>query len=311
MLPLFDENPTRRMPLATFLLIGLSVAIHVAANLGPTSQPVTLVDDTPSNNSEAAGVRELPNDLRFALEWGAIPCEVTQGRPLNASEISDTYYETGDPTSCDAASPIEPVFAGKRVNAAVVLSIFLHDGWFHLALNMLFLWVFGNNIEDRLGPVLFLGFYLLSGVLGTLAYIVAQASGTVAILGASGAVAGIMGSYLVWYPDAPIRTLVFLVVVDIRARWFLGTWFALQFFTWRSPGSWVAHVAGFVFGVIFGRLVRKFYPRLANRRSALRAESERSESQRQLRWDPTGGAGHGPYPHLDEVWDEPHHERYS
>lgn len=309
MLPLFDENPTRRPAVATFLLIGLSLGLHLVSNFGPSPESATLVDVNPIAGSDQVSIQELPNDLRFALQWGAIPCEVRQQRPLNESEIAATYYSTGDATACDPNGPTNPVFAGKRVLSAIVFSIFLHDGWFHLALNMLFLWVFGNNIEDRLGPILFLGFYLLSGMVGTLAYITAVGSGTVAILGASGAVAGVMGSYLVWYPDAPIRTLVFLVLVDIRARWFLGMWFAIQFFTWRVPGSWIAHVAGFVFGVICGRLVRTFYPRLADRRFGLQS-GRRSQQSEHVSWDRTGGAGHGPYPHLDEVWDEPHHDFY-
>ncbi len=292
MLPLFDENPTRKRPLVTVLLMAISIGVFLAGSFDDAPKPTTLA---------GGGSEELlAEELRFPLEWGAIPCEVSQGRPLTASEVADTYYgASSDPTACDAASTEPAVFPDKPFRAAILFSIFLHDGLFHLALNMLFLWVFGNNVEDRLGHVAFALFYLLAGIVGTMVYIAFQPAGTVAILGASGAVAGVMGSYLVWYPDAPIRTLVFLVLVDIRARWFLGGWFALQFFTWSGPGAWIAHVAGFVFGVIFGRLVRKFQPRIRLR-----------PGQRLPRWDRTGGAGHGPYPHLDEVWDEPHHERY-
>ena len=160
--------------------------------------------------------------------------------------------------------------------------------------------MFGNNVEDRLGHAPYLCFYLLAGIVGTGVYMSAVPDGTVPILGASSAVAGVMGSYLVWYPDAPIRTLVFLVLVDVRARWFLAGWFGLQFFTWSGPGAWIAHVAGFAFGVLAGRLVRKYQPRLRLRPGQVFG-----------RWDRTGGAGHGPYPHLDEVWNEPHHERYG
>ncbi|MGI9595094.1 MAG: rhomboid family intramembrane serine protease [Acidimicrobiales bacterium] len=276
----------------TLLLIGVSIAVYLIVAVGPAPEPVGFVDvDTD---------REVPAKLTPALEWAAIPCEVVQGRPLTTSEVSATYYESGEPYACDAASEGPPVFADKRVRAAVVFSMFLHDGLFHLGLNMLFLWVFGNNIEDRLGHVAFLIFYLVAGIVATGTYIAFQSSSTVAILGASGAVAAVMGSYLVWYPDAPIRTLVFLVLVDIRARWFLGTWFAIQFFTWTGPGAWIAHVAGFVVGVAFGRLFRRFQPRLRLR-----------PGQRAPAWDQTGGAGHGPYPHLDEVWLEPHHEQYE
>jgi membrane associated rhomboid family serine protease len=322
-----------------------------------TSTSAATPTSTATSNSTATRTQVLPPELAFALEWGAIPCEVIQRRPLTEREIAATFYQDGDPTACHegadsvgeqnaAGADSAAIFPAKRVLAAIVFSIFLHDGWFHLGLNMLFLWVFGNNIEDRLGPVLFLAFYVVSGVVGTVAYVAGVADGTVAILGASGAVAGVMGSYLVWYPDAPIRTLVFLILVDIRARWFLGGWFAIQFFTWQGPGSWIAHVAGFVFGVITGRLIRRFRPRLADRRfrrgpsrrvvgpnaddrPATPTGSGPGDRVDQSRvpgpldstvpestgadfegWDTTGGAGHGPYPHLDEVWIEPHPEHY-
>ncbi|MEZ5341659.1 MAG: rhomboid family intramembrane serine protease [Acidimicrobiales bacterium] len=153
-------------------------------------------------------------------------------------------------------------------------SLFLHTGWAHLGVNMLFLWIFGNNIEDRIGHIPFAAFYLVSGIFATLGHVAADPSSTIAVLGASGAIAGLMGAYLAWFPDAPIRTLVFLIVVDIRARWFLLGWFALQFFTAAdSAVAWVSHVVGFGFGFVLALAVRGLFK------------------------DPTGGAGRGPYPH--------------
>ena len=240
------------------------------------------------------------DEVQFPLEWAVVPCEVLTGRPLTVDEVAATYDGPGDATACDPDATAPALFPDKRVRAAVISSLFLHAGPFHLALNMLFLWVFGNNIEDRLGRVGFLAFYLVGGIVGTVAYVAVQPLGTVAVLGASGAVAGIMGAYLVWYPDAPIRSLLFLILIDIRARWFLVVWFLVQFFTWSEPGAWVYHVAGFAYGVITGRVLRKVLPRVR----AL--TGERVEA-----WDTTGGAGHGPYPHLAEVWDEPHRGRFG
>jgi membrane associated rhomboid family serine protease len=291
MLPLFDENPTARKPFVTWALIAISVGLYLVANAGGGIHRVDLLT--------ADASRQLPDDLQFSLEWAAVPCEIMQQRPLRSSEVAATYYETGDPQACDPSASDAAVFPEKRVLLAVISSMFLHGGLVHLGLNMLFLWVFGNNVEDRLGHVGFGLFYLSAGVVATGIYVLSAPDSTVAILGASGAVAGVMGSYLVWYPDAPIRTLVFLILVDIRARWFLIAWFGLQFFTWTGPGAWIAHVAGFVFGVIAGRFFRKLLPRLRGR-----------VGQRVLPWDETGGAGHGPYPHLDEVWNEPHHDHY-
>lgn len=293
MLPLFDENPVTRPPFVTWLLILANLGIYLVANTGLVSPgPAELVAD--------GEVVEVPADLAFSLAWAAVPCELVEQRALQRSEISDTYYRTGDPLSCRGSSSGDALFPEKHLRLALLSSMFLHSGLFHLGFNMLFLWVFGNNVEDRLGHIGFGLFYVLAGLVSTTAYVVTQPAGTVAILGASGAVAGVMGSYLIWYPDAPIRTLVFLILVDIRARWFLLAWFLLQFFTWSGPRAWIAHVSGFVVGVIAGRIIRKVQPRLRWR-----------VGQPEPSWDDTGGAGHGPYPHLDEVWAEPHHEQYG
>jgi membrane associated rhomboid family serine protease len=125
---------------------------------------------------------------------------------------------------------------------------------------MLFLWVFGNNIEDRLGKVGFAIFYLVGGLVATAAHVVVDPSSTVPVVGASGAIAAVMGAYLVWYPDAPVRTVVifFLItIMDIRAKWLLGFWFVLQFFTNPNDGvAWMAHVGGFAFGVLVALALR-------------------------------------------------------
>ena len=140
--------------------------------------------------------------------------------------------------------------------------MFLHGGILHLGGNMLFLWVFGNNVEDRLGPVGYLAFYLLAGVVATGAHLAIQPQSTVPVIGASGAIAGVMGAYLVWFPNVPIRTLVFLGFLvffpEIRAKWLLGFWFVSQFFVSPNDGvAWMAHVGGFVVGVLTALLFRK------------------------------------------------------
>jgi membrane associated rhomboid family serine protease len=126
---------------------------------------------------------------------------------------------------------------------------------------MLFLWVFGNNIEDRMGPFFFLMFYLVGGLVATGAHIAVQPSSTVPLVGASGAIAAVMGAYLVLFPNVRIRSLIipFVVVLfrDIPAKWLLGFWFVLQFFTNPAEGvAWVAHVGGFLFGALVAYLLR-------------------------------------------------------
>jgi membrane associated rhomboid family serine protease len=132
---------------------------------------------------------------------------------------------------------------------------------------MLFLWVFGNNVEDRLRVLGFVPFYVVGGVVAGLAQVLVDPSSPTPIIGASGAIAAVMGAYLIWYPNARVNTLFFLGFIfwfRIRARWLLIAWFVLQFFTGpNSNVAWVAHVAGFVFGMAVGALLRPARPRPA------------------------------------------------
>ena len=144
----------------------------------------------------------------------------------------------------------------------VFTSMFLHGGLLHVGGNMLFLWIFGNNIEDVMGSLSYVGFYLLSGLVAAAAHIAVQPNSTVPVVGASGAIAGVMGAYMVLFPNVRIRTVFILIFFfflrDIRAKYLLGFWFLLQFFTNPAEGvAWVAHVGGFVFGAIVGFFLRE------------------------------------------------------
>ena len=155
-----------------------------------------------------------------------------------------------------------------------VFSMFLHGGWLHLIGNMWFLWVFGDNVEDALGHLRYLVFYLVCGVAAAVAQGVMDPGSVVPMVGASGAVAGVLGAYFVWFPWAQVRSLVFLffifTVADIPAFFFLLLWFVLQFFsgtlalsaTGASGGgvAWFAHVGGFAAGAalaVWLRLTRR------------------------------------------------------
>src|SRR5919197_872706 len=147
----------------------------------------------------------------------------------------------------------------------VFTSMFLHGGFMHVAGNMLYLWIFGDNVEDRMGHGRFLVFYLLCGVAAALAQTITGPDSTVPMVGASGAIAGVMGAYFILYPRSRIVTLVplfvFLQLVEVPAIFFLGVWFVMQFLSGvgaiataavREPGGGIAfwaHVAGFVTGV--------------------------------------------------------------
>ncbi|HEX2192276.1 MAG TPA: rhomboid family intramembrane serine protease [Acidimicrobiales bacterium] len=241
MLPLKDYNPTERLPWVTILLIAANVVIFLLVQ-----RPY----DRGLNSAE------------FSYHYAAIPCELTVGRPLTEREARRTV-NLHENEACDRGPLAEanpPLFPGKQVYLAVIYSMFLHGSWLHIGGNMLFLWVFGNNIEDRMGWFPYLLFYLAAGVVATLAHVAVQPSSTVPLIGASGAVAGVMGAYLVLFPDVQIRSLFFFIIVlfrDIPAKWLLGFWFVLQFFTNPAEGvAWVAHVGGFVFGALVAFLLR-------------------------------------------------------
>ncbi len=241
MIPLKDDNPTLRFPAVTLLLIAVNVGTYFFVQ-----RPF---DETTSQ-------------ARFSYEVAAIPCEVIQGRPLTEDEVLRTL-QFDDDTACEASTPDgEEVFPNKSVWLALVYSMFLHGSLLHLGGNMLFLWIFGNNIEDRMRIPGYIGFYLLAGLVASAAHILVQPDSTIPVVGASGAIAGVMGAYLIMFPNVKIRSLLILVILvlfrDIPAKWLLGFWFVTQFFTNPNEGvAWVAHVGGFAFGALVALFLRE------------------------------------------------------
>jgi membrane associated rhomboid family serine protease len=240
-IPLKDYNPTRRFPAITLLLIALNVGVYFFVQ-----RPYD----------------ETTDQARFSYEVAAIPCEVVKGRPLTQDEIIRTL-RFDDDTACERGTPQSPeIFPNKSVWLALVYSMFLHGSLLHLGGNMLFLWIFGNNIEDRMGIAGYVGFYLLAGLVASFAHIFVQPDSTIPVVGASGAIAGVMGAYLVLFPSVKIRSLIILIFLvlfrDIPAKWLLGFWFVAQFFTNPNEGvAWVAHVGGFVFGALVALFLRE------------------------------------------------------
>ena len=239
--PLKDENPTLRLPIVTIALMVLNVLVYFLI------QPVDINAGTD-----------------FTFGTAAIPDELTTGEPLSEreycallnpnSEVLNTLTTTED----ICASPTDEArFPDKNVYLAVLYSMFLHGGLLHLGGNMLFLWVFGNNIEDHLGRFKYLVFYLIAGVVATAAHVLPAPGSDIPVIGASGAVAGVMGAYAVWFPWARVKTIAFIVLIDIKAWIVLAFWFGSQFFISPSDGiAWLAHVGGFVFGAAVAALVR-------------------------------------------------------
>ena len=248
MIPLKDENPTERPAVITLLLIAACVVIYFF--LQPAGRG-SLIQKT---------AEEQRDEIRFTVKNAAIPCEVVKGRPLTIPELERTF-DGGDSTACEDRPFGNRYAPGKNVYLAVLVSMFLHGGLIHLGGNMLFLWVFGNNIEDRMRPVPYVLFYLGGGLAATLAHIAVQPDSTVPVVGASGAIAAVMGAYLVLFPDAPIKTVVIFYLIfvrDISAKWLLGFWFVSQFFISPNSGvAWMAHVGGFVFGALVALVLRE------------------------------------------------------
>ncbi|MGC1513157.1 MAG: rhomboid family intramembrane serine protease [Acidimicrobiales bacterium] len=250
MIPLRDRNPTRRTPVITLALIALNVAVYLFVQ--PQGLDLLNRDSGGDIDSSVA---------KFNFEHAAIPCEITTGRPLSPEQLALTINPgLLDVSACKPPAQSDPIFPDKPVLLAIVFSMFFHGNLLHLGGNMLFLWIFGNNIEDRLGVARYLGFYLLAGLAATLAHIAVQPDSTVPIIGASGAVAGVMGAYLVWYPNAPVLTafvFLFIFLREIAAKWLLAFWFVSQFFVNPNEGvAWAAHVGGFIFGAAIALLAR-------------------------------------------------------
>lgn len=208
-IPLRDDNPTRRIPYVTVLLLALNILVFVVQVFSPSGLEY------------------------YVLRMGAIPYEITHFTSL----------------------PIPDV---PRLPPPLTLltAMFLHGGIFHLLGNMLYLWIFGNNIEDYLGSFRFILFYLLSGLGASLTHIIFNPNSQVPMIGASGAIAGVLGAYLILYPRANVLTLVFLFffirIVPIPAAIVLGFWFLLQVMNVGMGGgvAWWAHIGGFLVGIL-------------------------------------------------------------
>jgi membrane associated rhomboid family serine protease len=239
LIPIHDENPTRRRPLVTWTLILLNVAVFLA-------EPINELPLLTGPTSRA----EVCQQLAFFRQWAAIPRELTSNDPLDV---------TAGPPTQGGCRAVRPDY--EKVPALSVLTaMFLHGGWLHLLGNMLFLMVFGNNVEDRLGRVRFLLFYLACGYLATYAFAFSDPNSTETLVGASGAIAGVLGAYLVLFPGARVTTLVpvlFFIPFQLPAWVVLGSWFLLQYLYVQGAGmaqetnvAYLAHVAGFVAGMV-------------------------------------------------------------
>lgn len=273
MIPLKDNLPTERFPLLTVIFIAINVAVF-AWQFSLSSEPGTA--ESPQLRGTDVSARDAA-----VIEYGAIPKRITS--PGDECELVPASDRRGRTTglivcedSAEAAEAQRLGVQGDPIDAVpwfitLFTSMFMHGGLLHLGGNMLFLWVFGNNVEDSMGRGRFLLFYLLAGLVAVYAQAFLDPSSTTPTIGASGAVAGVLGAYALLHPQARVLTLVFVIFfvtfVEIPAVVLLGIWFLLQFLpavgqvatpdltAGESGGvAYLAHVGGFVFGLAMIRL---------------------------------------------------------
>jgi membrane associated rhomboid family serine protease len=270
MFPFADNNPTHRTPYITYVLI----LVNALAFLW-----FWRLDER--------------QQLAVTFQYGFMPARIEQLKHNQALDIpiGEAQLERIGP---GMVRPVQAVVRIEPDRAEIIRSIFtcmfLHGSWMHLIGNMWFLYLFGNNIEDRLGHAVYIVFYILGGLAATAAHYAMYSGSTVPVIGASGAVAAILGAYAVTYPFARVHTLIFIVifvtVIDLPALAVLGLWFLGQLISFYGEArmdmsggvAFLAHIGGFVAGAIAMPLLNSIVPH-----PAPRAETKRD-------------------PHLEDRW---------
>ena len=236
MIPIGDDNRDRTItPYVNYILIGINILVFVL-------------------------FQGMGSNLGFTYAFSTVPAEIVSGEDL----------VTADQVIRDPASGQQFVLPGLQptpisVYITLFTAMFMHGGWAHLGGNMLYLWIFGDNLEDRLGHRRYLLFYILVGLLASLAHVFASVllgdNLQIPSLGASGAIAGVLGGYLVLFPHRKIRVLVMRMITQVNAIIAVGLWFVLQLVggfgsvTGSSDGvAYAAHIGGFIAGLALIKL---------------------------------------------------------
>jgi membrane associated rhomboid family serine protease len=220
-IPLGDDNSERlTAPLVVYLLIAVNAVVWLL---------------------------QLSMGDRFTMGFSAIPYEITHGVDLVGLKR----------ITVDGHAEVLHHFRGPMpIYLTLLTSMFMHGSWMHILGNMLYLWIFGDQIEDRLGHAKFLGFYLVCGLVAGVAQVVLNPSSIIPGLGASGAIAGVLGAYLLRFPRNRVRVIFLNAIVPVPALLVLGAWFVLQLISQvtvvRGSGgvAYMAHIGGFVSGLL-------------------------------------------------------------
>jgi membrane associated rhomboid family serine protease len=231
MFPIGDENePGRGLPFVTLALIGLNLLVFVL-------------------------FQELGSENAFTLGWSAIPFEVVNSVDLTRPSL----IEIGNQEFLLPQAP-----GPEPIQLTLLSSMFMHAGLLHLAGNMLFLWIFGDNVEHRAGRVVFLVMYLVVGIVGSIAQILTEPRSVIPTLGASGAISGVLGAYIVLFPRNRVTVLLFRFPAQVPAIVAIGIWIVFQLISGfgatveESGGgvAYMAHIGGFAAGLVAGFLLR-------------------------------------------------------
>ena len=232
-LPLYDDNTDRHStPFVNYAIIALNIFVFV--------------------------VLQLPNEA-FTYAFSTVPLEILTGHDVVTAGRDVIYMGQQVPIPGLARTPVPVYFT-------LITSMFMHGGWAHLGGNMLFLWIFGDNIEDRLGHIRYLVFYLVCGVIASLAHVFTtgvfatdESSLLVPSLGASGAISGVLGGYILLHPKRRVTVILFRFLTDVPAYVAIGLWFAFQLVSGlgmlgggsQSGGvAYAAHIGGFIAGLV-------------------------------------------------------------
>lgn len=249
-IPIHDVNPLRRTPWVTYGLIAANVIVFL------------LMPAAAHSLAGQVSLGELCRLQAFVERWGAVPVELLHDRLPALVPTGQAAVGPGG-----AGCLLGPPGYQKSPPLSVLTSMFLHNSWSHLLGNMLFLAIFGNNIEDRLGRVRFLLFYLACGYAAGYGFALTAPDSAGPLIGASGAIAGVLGAYLVIYPRARVWGLIpvlFFLPLRVPAWFMLGMWFVLQALYATGYGTaragavaYAAHVFGFVLGALLGLTLRR------------------------------------------------------
>jgi membrane associated rhomboid family serine protease len=233
--PLYDDNTDRTTtPVVNYILIAINILVFVF-------------------------LQQLGTNERFTYAFSTVPMEIVSGRDIRTPDRIVEHPVTGQQLLIPGLQPTP-----FSVYLTLIFSMFMHGGIAHIAGNMLFLWIFGDNVEHRIGHLRYLIFYLLTGILASLAHVVTsvmfatdQSSLLIPSLGASGAISGVLGGYIVLYPHRRVTVIMFRFLTDVPAYVAIGIWFAFQLiYGILGSGSqgggvaYAAHIGGFVAGLV-------------------------------------------------------------